>query len=160
MFKKFLSPCISVLLILISTGAFAQKTSPNKEIFERLIVQIDSSSWIQETFRVSPDSKRVAYMARLGNKIFVVVDGQEEKQYDGIGATGPIFSPDSKRVAYMARLGNKRFVVVDGKEEKQYDGLAGPLFSPDSKRVAYMARLGNKIFVVVDGKAIRWHWGR
>ena len=91
--------------------------------------------------------------AQVGNKWFVVVDGKEEKQYDGSGTT-PIFSPDSKRVAYGAGVGNKRFVVVDSKEEKQYDGIAkgSIIFSPDSKRLAYGAQVGNKWFVVVDGK--------
>ena len=54
---------------------------------------------------------------------FVIIDGKEEKQYDGIVKGTLIFSPDSKHVAYRARAGNKQFVVVDGKEEKQYDAL-------------------------------------
>jgi roadblock/LC7 domain-containing protein len=87
-----------------------------------------------------------------GNKWFVVVDGKEGKQYDGIVGS-PIFSPDGKRVAYAAVIGDKQFVVVDGKEGKQYDGIVGsPIFSPDSKRVAYAAVIGDKQFVVLDGK--------
>jgi uncharacterized RDD family membrane protein YckC/Tol biopolymer transport system component len=121
---------------------------------ERLVVQIDFSSWIQEHFTVSPDSRRVAYVAQLGDKVFVVVDGKEGKPYDGIAEGTPIFSPDSRRVAYAAQLGDKQFVVVDGKEEKQYDGIleGGLIFSPDSQRVAYAAQVGDKWFVVVDGK--------
>jgi hypothetical protein len=71
----------------------------------------------------------------VGNKFFVVVDGREEKQYDGIGNFTPIFSPDSKRVAYLTKLGDKQFAVVDGKEEKRYDaiGVGCLLVSPDSK---------------------------
>jgi len=53
---------------------------------ERLVVQIDVSSWIQETFTVSPDSQRVAYVAQVGDKQFVVVDEREGKPYDGIVA--------------------------------------------------------------------------
>jgi hypothetical protein len=53
-------------------------------VSERFIAKIDFSSWIQETFRVSPDNRRVAYVAWARNKQFVVVDGKEEKQYDGI----------------------------------------------------------------------------
>jgi len=87
----------------------------------------------------SPDSKRLAYGAKTGDKLFVVLDGKEEKQYDGILGGTPVFSPDSKRVAYGAKTGDKLFMVVDGKEEKQYDGILGgtPVFSPDSKRLAY-----------------------
>jgi hypothetical protein len=97
----------------------------------------------------------VAYAAKAGNKFFVVLDGTEEKPYDGIMQGGaPTFSPDSRRVAYSAQAGNKWFVIVDGKEEKPYDAiLPGSLtFSPDSQRVAYGAKGGNKNwFVVVDG---------
>ncbi|MGA1974777.1 MAG: hypothetical protein ABSG92_04000 [Conexivisphaerales archaeon] len=144
------------------------ETHPVEErrtVSEKLVAQIDSSA-VPETLTSSPDGKRVAYVAGVGTKQFVVVDGKEGKQYDGIGKgilelasdfyLGiPVFSPDSQRVAYVAREGERWFVVIDGKEEKQYDDL-GPLtltFSPDSKRVAYVARVGTKQFVmVVDGK--------
>ncbi|HOK09763.1 MAG TPA: hypothetical protein PLJ10_08895, partial [Candidatus Hydrogenedens sp.] len=71
----------------------------------------------------SADSRRVAYSAKRGGKWFVVVDGEEGKEYDGIGAGSLIFSPDSRRVMYSAGRGNKRFVVVDGEESKGYDGI-------------------------------------
>ncbi len=126
--------------------------SEKREASERLIANIDFSSLIAETFKVSPDHRRVAYSALVWKNWFVVVDGEEGKQYDGIGEGDPIFSPDSRRVAYYAKVGNKWFVVVDGEEGKQYDGIGTPIFSPDSRRVAYGARVGNKWFVVVDGE--------
>jgi ankyrin repeat protein len=125
----------------------------NRILREKLIAEIDFYSWMKESLKVSADSKRLAYAARVDNRWLVVVDGKEQKQYDGIAAGTPIFSPDSKQLAYAARAGNKWFVVVDGKEQKQYDGVGDiPIFSPDSKRLAYAARAGNKWFVVVDGK--------
>ena len=76
----------------------------------------------------SPDGKRVAYLAKVGEKPInavekwsAVVDGKEDKAYDGIG--GLVFSPDSRHVAYIAGAGAKQFVVVDGDAGKQYDGL-------------------------------------
>ena len=128
----------------------------NRVVSEKLIAQIDASSWIGESLRVSPDNRRVAYVAGVGGKPLVVVDGKEGKIYDSIsiGAGTPIFSPDSRRVAYVAKAGDKSLVVVDGKEEKQYDGImeGTPIFSPDSQRVAYAAGIGDKWLVVVDGK--------
>jgi Tol biopolymer transport system component len=100
---------------------------------------------------VSPDSRRVAYVARRGGKQFVVVDGVEGKEYGGIGERTLLFSPDSRRVAYVARRGGKQFVVVDGVEGKEYDSAGTAVFSPDGTRVAYDARQGGKAFVVVDG---------
>ena len=156
MLQKGMALCLSVLLVCVGIKVFAQEKSENRGVSERLIAQIDLSSWIKNTLTVSPDGKRVAYWAQVGNKRFVVVDGKEEKQYDDIVAGTLIFSPDSKRVAYraMAKVDNKWFAVavVDGREEKQYDGTGNPIFSPDGKRVAYGARAGDKQFVVVDGK--------
>jgi hypothetical protein len=86
------------------------------------------------------------------NKRFAVVNGKEEKKYDGIGENSIIFSPDSKRVAYAARVGKKWFVVVDRKEGKKYEVAGCLLFSSDSDIVAYIAGVGNKQLVVVNGK--------
>ena len=123
MFKKGIALCLTIFVICIGKVADAQGKSSNRIVSERPVAQIDVSSWIPKSFRVSPDSKRVVCAAQVGNKQFVVVDGNEGKHYDGIMEGYPIFSLDSKRVAYVARVGNKWLVVVDGKEEKQYDGI-------------------------------------
>jgi hypothetical protein len=101
------------------------------------------------SLRFSPDSRRLAYAAKRGDKPFVVVDGHEEAPYDAVADI--LFSPDSRRIAYGAQRGGKQFVVVDGHEEREYDGVEDLLFSPDSRRVAYCARRGEKQFLVVDG---------
>lgn len=44
------------------------------------------------TISFSPDSTRVGYGARLGNKWLVVVDETEGKQYDAIGAGSPVLA--------------------------------------------------------------------
>ncbi|MCD4782861.1 MAG: hypothetical protein K8T10_03410 [Candidatus Eremiobacteraeota bacterium] len=99
----------------------------------------------------SPDSKRLAYLFKLG-KWFVDVDGKEHEKYEDIG-TLPTFSRDSKHIAYVAKEGKKEVVVVDGKEEKKYDAIgSNPLFSPDGKTIAYAAREGDKQFIVINGK--------
>ena len=84
--------------------------------------------YIEKHFLFSPDSKRVAYVAKVSEKRFnvsekwsAVVGGMEQRPYDGIG--GLNFSPDSRHVAYVAGAEAKQFVVVDGNEGKQYDGL-------------------------------------
>jgi hypothetical protein len=131
--------------------AQAEAKSSSLKVSKRLIAEISDSTILNSTFTVSPDSKRLVYVSAVGNKRSVVVDGKEEKQYDGIGKGYPIFSPDNNHVAYSARTGNKWFVVVDGKEEKQYNDIgAGTLiFSPDSNHVAYSARTGNKCLTAI-----------
>ena len=158
----------------------AQTTVPAEErrtISEKLVAQIDDSTLVKGSLAVSPDSRRLAYVAKADAKAFVVVDGKEQKHYDDIGRTfpiftydevcvgAPIFSPDSRRMVYVAREQEKWFVVVDGKEEKHYDDIGKgvpslgavlymgtPIFSQDSRRLAYVAKVGEKMVVVVDGQ--------
>ena len=109
-------------------------------------------SLVKNSVNTSPNCRRLAFVARVGKKQFVVVDGQEQKQYDRIERGSLVFSPDSRRLAYRARAGGKRFVVVDGEDQKQCDEVNSLVFSPDSQRVAYVARSGKKRFVVLDGQ--------
>jgi len=55
---------------------------------ETLIAKIDFSTFIPESFKVSPDCKHVAFTSKAGEKLFVVIDGKEEKHYDGIVISG------------------------------------------------------------------------
>jgi len=166
--KGLIALCFAVFLLCIGIAVYAQERSADRMVSEKFITQIDFSSLIPESFKASPDGRRVAYVAKAGNKMFVVVDGKEEKRYDGIGKGSLIFSPDSKRVAYVAKSADKWFVVVDGKEEKEYDSISmfsrlkdvgvkgSVIFSPDGKRVAYWTeaktKAGSVLCVVVDGK--------
>ena len=78
MIKKGVILCLVVFLVCISMSGYAEDEF---SVSEKLIAQIDSSySWKPVTLKVSPDSKRVAYSAHVGNKLFVVVDGKEEMQ--------------------------------------------------------------------------------
>jgi hypothetical protein len=144
MTREYIALCV-IILVYISISVCADGESSNRVVSERLIAEIDFSSWIPKTFEVSPDSKRVAYVAKAGDKQVVVVDGEEGKQYDSILEGTPIFSLDSKRVVYGAQIGDKWLVVVDREEGKQYDGiLEGTLtFSPDGERIAYIAVVGD-----------------
>jgi Tol biopolymer transport system component len=87
----------------------------------------------------SGDSKRLAYVAKSGERYFAVVDGAEGPQYDDIAQV--VFSPDSKRVAYRARVRNEDnwAAVVDGAEGRHYSAVGRLVFSPDSARLAYSA---------------------
>ena len=95
----------------------------------------------------------MAYAAKADNKWFVVVNGNEGKQYDGLGSP-LLFSPDSKRMAYAAKASNKTFIVVDGKEGNQYDAIV----TPEGGRIVfdsfdsfhYLAVKGNNIYLVEE----------
>ena len=132
-------------------------------------------------FVFSPDSSRVAYVAKEGEHEFLVLDGQEGERHPEIWNL--CFSPDSKRVAYV--VGDRfawfmpeshektdQFVVVDGVPGNTYQCIPFPtfsvssvgtfagnfapwrsplLFSPDSRHIAYLARSEGKELLVVDG---------
>jgi hypothetical protein len=144
-----------------------------------------------ETLQFSLDSKRLLYVASPSGKtrkvasaamqtnrvhfygmspegkVFVVVDGKENKEYEGIDVASLCFSPNSERIAYLGLQAGKWLAVIDGSEEGQeYDDIApysdAPTihFSPDSRRVAYVglrreadtSKLGYRFywFVVMD----------
>jgi len=150
---KIVALFLAVFIVRAGTPTYGEEKSTRWIALEKLIVQIDFSSWISESLTVSPDCRHVAYAAEMGDKAFVVLDGEKKKQYDAIGPRTLSFSPDSNQMAYAANQGDKYFMIVDGDEGKKYDGIGGkgPIFSPDSKRVAYGAKEGDKYFVVVDG---------
>ncbi|MBZ5671945.1 MAG: hypothetical protein LAO04_19735 [Acidobacteriia bacterium] len=100
----------------------------------------------------SPDGQHLAYVARRGTKIFVVLDGAEQASFDNVSRS-IVFSPDSKRLAYpAAKDKNTWVIVVDGVEQASARTTGVPVFSPDSKRLAYpAAKDKNTWVVVVDG---------
>ncbi|MGB2769969.1 MAG: hypothetical protein WBC88_09625, partial [Candidatus Zixiibacteriota bacterium] len=57
----------------------------HRAVSERLLDRIDYSSWIAESFKASPDSRRIAYTAKVEGMCTVVVDGEEGEEYHGIG---------------------------------------------------------------------------
>lgn len=125
---------------------------------------------------ISPDGKRVAYVAEQDDKQFVVVDGVEGKKYDYIKNLK--FSPDGQHIVYAAGEGKHivkddqfsaheetttSFIVVDTTEGKKYDGMYveinvsqtyDPFFSKDGKKATYTAIKNGKNIIVVDDKEL------
>jgi hypothetical protein len=152
MFKRSIGFSIFVFFICIEMLAVAQEGYTDMVMSEKLFTEIDTSTYIPNTLKVSPNMQRAAYIAEVNDIKFVVVDGISGQYYTDIKTSSLKFSKDSKHFAYIATIGNEQFVVTDGLEEKQYNRIiTNPIFSPDSKKVAYVAQLGNKQFVVVNG---------
>lgn len=125
---------------------------------------------------ISPDGKRVAYVAKQDDKEFVVINEVEGKKYDYIKNLK--FSPDGQHVVYAAGEGKyfqpdspysgnewvkTMFIVIDNSEGKKYDGTYvevnvsqtyEPFFSKDGKKVTYTAIKNKNSVLVVDDKEI------
>jgi hypothetical protein len=93
------------------------------------------------------------------NRQSVVLDGQRQKDYDGILAGMMGFSPNGKWLAYAARAGEGRVVVIAGRESRAYEAVGGLTFSPDGRRFAYRAQTGNVANAIVDGVRSRDYAG-
>ena len=117
MSKRSIVLCLILFLVCIGIAGCEEKKPIHRAVSERVIAQIDPSSGVPRSLTVSPNNRRIAYVAGLGDKGFVVVGGESRRPYDDID--GPIFSPDSKRVAYVAGVGNRWVVVVDGEEGRE-----------------------------------------
>jgi S1-C subfamily serine protease len=100
-------------------------------------------------FVFSPDSKRLAYIARRGKRRLVVLDRREGKEYDEIPPL--VFSADSKRLAYIGtsavdggKTSERKLVVHESDGNVRETPLRGapspPLFSADSRRLALTVR--------------------
>jgi len=86
---------------------------------------------------VSPDGKTVAFVARSGDKSFIMKNGQRlGQEYDYVGE--PVLNPDGSRVACVVRDGAKTYIAVDGRKVGvAYDGEVNePTFLPDGRTVA------------------------
>jgi len=141
------------------------KPTPERILSEKVIMEIDRSSWIPESLTADPNSRRAAYVVKEydseeGHRQFVVVDGIEGERYDSIIEDSIIFSPDGQRVGYVARTDILSSVVLDEVEDKRYEGIVEDrlVFSPDGQRVAYgvVLRSGAEptSTLVVDG--VQW----
>ncbi|MBI5211684.1 MAG: PD40 domain-containing protein [Elusimicrobia bacterium] len=118
----------------------------------------------------SPDGTKTAFMARSGEREFLVVGDKKGPAFDYVeehiedaspipvtegtskNVSPPAFSPDGKRVAYRAHGEGNVFIVTDGVEGEIFDDASQQVFSPDGKRLAYTARNGSSDYLVVDGR--------
>jgi hypothetical protein len=104
--------CVVVLLLCIGISSCAEEQSSSRVVSEGLIAEIDPS-WLLPSFKASPDSKHVACIAAVGDKWFVVVDGEEGKQYDDIpGGRGIVFD-SSSTLHYLALVGKGLYLVEE-----------------------------------------------
>jgi hypothetical protein len=90
------------------------------------LMVLDDKEWplkaevVQESFKVSPDNKRLALITWHQDKWQVMVDGRPDPPFDFIFAATLKFSPNSAHTGYLALAGDKLAAVVDGKVRGQW----------------------------------------
>lgn len=146
---------VAKLLITISLSAGVLRADEPLDVRETPVGT--TAAVVVETITASPDGRRLAYAAREGDKLLLVVDGKSSsKPYEGFAVNGIVFSPDAKRVAAMVSpSADKWLLLVDGEAGEPYDVFVKDSlsFSADSRHVAVVAAKGPKRHAVVDGVA-------
>lgn len=104
------------------------------------------------TLWFSDDGTRHAYLARVGNKNTMVVDGVQGPLYDGLLNQHLQFSPDGKHLIYGAIKDNRWMIVSDGIPGPTFDAVGRLTMSPDGRHVAYNAATGKIMTMVLDGQ--------
>ncbi len=102
-----------------------------------------------------PQSENLAYIARKEDGSAMVVNGEEEGEFDEIPGQ-PMFSRDGERLAYAVaeqRRGDVRMrMVLDGNTGPAFDRIGAYQFSPDGEDFAYMAEKDEKGRIVHNGE--------
>ncbi len=119
----------------------------------------------------SPDLKRHAYAARVGDEIIVICDGKEVFRTKNMLGSLPrvqflAFTPDSRKLYFNTPTTDTMSSValwMDGQIGPPAAELVWPVFSADGSRYAYSAskiKTPNEKFVVVDGEVMSYAGGR
>lgn len=127
----------------------------------------------------------LAFVAYDNNDVFVVMNGNEKKHYQGGGIKSLVTSADGQHIAYVRTdspptliyaSGQKGlttasqtftpFVVFDDKQQKGYASIANAspssqlTMSPDGRHIAYLVTQSSpdSTFVVTDGNEGKKYW--
>ena len=99
------------------------------------------------------DGSLLAYDAKDKNRLVVVVNGSEQRYYDG--SYGPAFSDNGRHFIYVAWREGRQYLIFDGKELGPYHEIAelSIEFSHSGSSISFVViNDTNQQIVVVDGK--------
>jgi WD40 repeat protein len=152
----------TLLLMLFLLAGFVRTTSvcaqtqPLFQVIEESLGKLLKMPELSARW-ASPDNRHFAYIASVGGKVVVVLDGKQGPQYDSVVKHTLSFSADSQRLVYAARRSGKLFLVLDQKEQSLDGDLTppafnrNPLLSSDGRHVACILKRNNNVVVLRDG---------
>lgn len=155
-FNRKVKPYILFFLtvLLLFSTAFGGEEPVKRIVTEKVIDRPlhPDKNFKYESLTTSPDERRLAYIKRSKNKMSLILDGQESKEYDEIFSQG--FSPDSKYFVYEGCSGNKCFVVINGKEFLSHNKQDEVSVTSDGAQIVQFMRIedNKKWMAIVDGK--------
>jgi hypothetical protein len=108
-----------------------------------------------EVPQFTADGKHMWYVAKVGDKFCMVLDGKPSGWYERVDVDSVVFGPGG-RSAFMGWRDGQTFCVVDGQEGSGFRGFVrGPAFSPDGKHVSHMVAYDRgKTAVLLDGEVL------
>ena len=126
-------------LCLEVQGSSDSSNPPQRTATVESLVNIPVDLVIKESLVVSPDSRRVAFVVRMGDGQAAVIDGQKGPRYDAIREL--TFGPNSQHVSYIAKHRQEEVLLLDGIEDShRWDHILPFTFSPDGKHMMYFAQ--------------------
>lgn len=108
-------------------------------------------------FSLSPDGSRTAFVAKLGDEVFVVVNEKEEtsrfRQKD-FYISGLVLNRDGSRYAYVANStwGDPDRIFADGQMQWQASNISSLAFSLDGKHLIAVGQDIGENYLFIDGK--------
>ncbi len=137
-----------VVFAALSNPAIVESRGPRLVGIEEPVARIPDSLALENIrnrwayvppISTSVDGRRIAYKAKHGDKLLVVVDGIPGREYDWL-MDPPKFSRDGRRYMYPAFRGKKQqhVMVVDGVESEDFDHLGLSYYFTDDNRPAYV----------------------
>jgi len=169
-YRVFLEESIVTLEESIVPGSF--KISPNGLSYACIVNDKNNFQVILDGRRhrsyekisdlcFAPNNNHLAYIAKRGQRFFLVYDGIEGEGYDRIEESSFLFSSNGIHYAFVGKRGDKSLVVTETGKEKAYDEIGEGLikFSPDGQILTYPARVGTQWFLVVNGQESKAYHG-
>jgi hypothetical protein len=119
-------------------------------------------AWVSNVMVFSPDSRRLAYLARTftpgkgdaagaQSDLFVVIDGKRESDPYPEVLSGKIeFSPDSESLGFVGVGAGEALAVLDGEPRTRYDAIA-----PHGSRFGFTP---DNTFTYIAVKSGAYYW--
>jgi hypothetical protein len=110
----------------------------------------------------SADGRRIGYLARRGDRQFLMLDGVKADDFEVIWPDEgefaryledvPTFRADGSSVAYRVCVDGKECIIQDKEAGERFNGICGaPAFSPASGSLIYSGTKEHRYYVVIDG---------